>query len=101
MHTESRSRMISFRLTAEEYTRFRELCFTHGIRSVSEMARAAINMLLKEPDRVPEGALEVRVSELEGRLHMLALEIKKINQHQSTVVPARPELKMVAAHAGE
>jgi hypothetical protein len=72
--------MISFRLTAEEYDRFRELCFLHGIRSVSEMARAAINMLLQQPDRAPHESLETRVSELEGRLHLLSLELKKLNQ---------------------
>lgn len=81
MSLESRSRMISFRLTAEEYNRFRELCYSNGIRSVSEMARTAINMMLSQPSRAPQEALENRVSELEGRLHLLSLEIKKLNQH--------------------
>lgn len=73
--------MVSFRLTEEEYDRFLELCFSHGIRSVSEMARAGINLLLQQPMRVPEECLESRVSELEGRLHLLALELRK--QHRS------------------
>jgi hypothetical protein len=73
--------MISFRLTAEEYDRFRELCYSNGIRSVSEMARAAINMMLSQPSRVPQEALESRVAELESRLRLLSLEIKKLNQH--------------------
>lgn len=83
MSLESRSRMISFRLTAEEYDRFRDLCYTHGIRSVSEMARTAINMMLTQPSRGPQEALETRVSELESRLHLLSLEIKKLNQHSA------------------
>ena len=49
MSLESRNRMISFRLSAEEYEKFRELCFSSGIRSVSEMARVAINTLLQQP----------------------------------------------------
>lgn len=69
--------MISFRLTAEEYDKFRELCFARGIRSFSEMARAAINLLLQQPACAPQEALESRVAELEGRLHVLALELKK------------------------
>jgi len=73
--------MISFRLSAEEYEKYREFCFTSGMRSVSEMARAAINMLLQQPDRAPREALETRVSDLEGRLHMLSLEVKHINQN--------------------
>jgi hypothetical protein len=87
--------MISFRLTAEEYERFRELCYTHGIRSVSEMARSAINMMLSQPSRAPQEALETRVSELESRLHLLSLEIKRMNQHATpalngnVAIPAR------------
>lgn len=72
--------MISFRLTAEEYDKFRELCFAQGIRSVSEMARAAMHLLVQQPARAPKEALESRVAELEGRVHVLALEIKKLNQ---------------------
>lgn len=84
MSPESRSRMISLRLTAEEYDCLRELCFTHGIRSVSEMARTAINMLLQDPALVPQESLDTRVAELESRLHMLALEVKKLNQSTQT-----------------
>lgn len=69
--------MVSFRLTAEEYEKFRELCFTQGIRSVSEMARAGLNMLLQQPARAPQESLESRVTDLEARLHLLALELKK------------------------
>lgn len=84
MSLDSRSRMVSFRLTADEYDRFRELCFTHGIRNVSEMARTAINMLLQQPSQASRGALECRVAELEGRLHMLALEIKRLSHTSHT-----------------
>lgn len=72
--------MISFRLTAEEYERFHELCYTNGIRSVSEMARTAIKMMLSKPERAQQDALETRVTELESRLHLLSLEIKRLNQ---------------------
>jgi hypothetical protein len=75
--------MISFRLTSEEYQRFRELCFTNGIRSVSEMARAAINLLLQQPGRAPQEAIESRVADLEGRLNILALELKQLNMARS------------------
>ena len=70
--------MISFRLTAEEYENFRKLCFSHGVRSVSEMARTAINMLLTEPEKAQQQTVECRLSELEGRLHMLAMEIRQL-----------------------
>jgi hypothetical protein len=91
--------MISFRLTAEEYEKFRELCFTQGIGSISEMARAAINMLLQQPARAPQEALESRVAELEGRLHMLALELKKLNQDGQAVSHHSPRLAACAITA--
>lgn len=97
MPIECRSRMISFRLTAEEYERFRELCFTNGIRSVSEMARAAINLLLQQPARAPQEALEGRVAELEGRLHMLALEMRQINSARPQPVLNQPSLSHSAS----
>jgi hypothetical protein len=69
--------MVSFRLTADEYDRFRELCSNCGTRSVSELARAAINSLLKQSAQIPRDALESRVSELEGRVNMLRSEFRK------------------------
>jgi hypothetical protein len=76
--------MISFRLTMGEYKRFRELCFTHGVRSVSELARAAIHMLLEQSARVPQQSLESRVAAIEGRLHMLSLEIKRLSYDRTS-----------------
>ena len=73
--------MVSFRLTADEYDRIRELCFAQGIRSVSEMARAAINTLLQQPARASQDSLEFRVAELESRLHLLVLEMRKLSQN--------------------
>jgi hypothetical protein len=72
--------MISFRLTADEYNEIRKLCLTHGIRSVSEMARTAIHLLLREPARVQGESVEARLSDLEGRLQILALELKQLQE---------------------
>ena len=72
--------MISFRLSEEEHERFRQLCFTHGIRSVSELARVAMNNYFERPSRVPHHSLEYRIAELENRLQSLALELQKLTQ---------------------
>jgi hypothetical protein len=79
MTMRSRTRMVTFRLTEDEYERFRELCFTSGISSVSEMARSAINLFLKRPDSAPQQGLEMRIAELEGRIHALAMEMRQMN----------------------
>ena len=70
--------MISFRLTAEEYDRFQELCANSGTRSISEMARAAISAMLKQPLQVPRKTLEHQVATLEGRVNMLFTEFKRL-----------------------
>ena len=74
--------MISFRLTTEEYDRFRELCATCGTRSVSELARTAINALLKQPADVPRETLECQVAALEGRVNMLLTEFKRMRERE-------------------
>lgn len=90
MSSESKNRMITFRLSGEEYDKFRDLCFTQGIRSVSETARAAVSLLLQQPSQVTQVSLESRISELEGRVHLLALELKRLNQTISSPRPAEP-----------
>jgi hypothetical protein len=93
--------MVSFRLSAEEYEKFRELCYSSGIRSVSEMARVAINSMLQQPDRANQESLEARVAEIEGRLHILALEIKSLNQRRIQWNGANPPALANAARANQ
>ena len=88
MPVDSRSRMVSFRLTDHEFERCRDLCFRNGMRSVSEMARVAINLLIEQPSRASDGAIESRIAELEARLHILALQMKKLSQNAEEPDPA-------------
>jgi hypothetical protein len=78
--------MISFRLTADEYDRFHELCSACGTRSVSELARTAINALLKQPAHAPSDAIESRVAELEGRVNILRSELMKIRRQEPSPI---------------
>ena len=57
------------------------------------MARAAINMLLQEPERAPNEAIESRVAELEARVHMLFLELKRLDRGASPL-PVSPTAKL-------
>ena len=69
--------MISFRLTEDEYGRLRKLCLNNGIRSMSEIARFALdNMLLQQSIHSRHDALESRLADLEGRVHML--EVRRL-----------------------
>jgi Arc/MetJ-type ribon-helix-helix transcriptional regulator len=74
--------MISFRLPNDQYERFRDLCYSQGMRSVSELARAAICRLIAEPDQglVSREVLESRVASLEAQLSQVAQELKKLRK---------------------
>lgn len=80
MSLEAKSRMVSFRLSADEYERFRELCFSHGLQSVSDLARKAIGLLYQEPITVTDQSLELRVAGIEGRLKVLASDLKRLEK---------------------
>ncbi len=58
--------MVSFRLSPEEYRQLRDACATQGVRSVSELARAAMQGLIAPDGRaVP---LHTQVQELRDRV---------------------------------
>lgn len=62
----------------------------------------AINMLSEQPVKTPKEALEMRVSDLEARLHLLALEVKKLtSDNKRNGFNSATELKLMAAAAGE
>lgn len=82
MASRAKTRMVSFRVSLDEYDSFRELCFTHGIRSVSELARVGVNLLREKPSDTPQRALEARVGIVEARLRMLALKIDQLSKRE-------------------
>ena len=93
MSTEGRSKMISFRLSSREYKQFRDFRLARGSRSLSELARTAVNRLVTDPSFGVENMLEARINDLEGQLHMLSLELKRLKQ------AATPELLAPMAHS--
>jgi hypothetical protein len=74
-----KSKMVTFRLTPEDYERVRELCLSHGLGTVSELARTALNsFLLAGPAMASEQSLTERVSELEGRVRILSSDMHRL-----------------------
>jgi hypothetical protein len=72
-----RSRMISFRLSPEEYDRFSKMCSGRGARSVSDMVRVALLNLIAEEQEFDPLALEVR--DLRSQLKSVAGELERIS----------------------
>jgi hypothetical protein len=71
-----RSKMVSFRLSGDEYQTYREACATVGVRSLSELARAAMQHLIASR---PNGAsLDDQVRELRHQVLQLSREVEHI-----------------------
>jgi hypothetical protein len=77
----SRSRLIYFRVTEEELDRFRTLAESKGARSLSELARQALEGLQRtEPEReefLP--ALLEQITEVRERLKDMSGRLEEIN----------------------
>ncbi len=68
-----KSKMVSFRLSPEEYRQLRDACITQGIRSVSELARTAMQgLMVSTGEAVP---LHLQIQELRNRVTVLAEQI--------------------------
>jgi len=84
-----RSRMISVRLSEEEYSALRHLCSLTGARSVSDLTRDAMRSVLKgvnredplgsnlEEFRAGMKSLEKKVEQLEAKITMFKAEVER------------------------
>ncbi len=75
----TRTRMVSFRLSEDEYERLKDLSLMECARSVSEFARAA---LCKLPNGNGDSATTAapRMERLEGAVRQLKLEMRQLRQ---------------------
>lgn len=72
-----RSKMVSIRLSDEEFRRLRELCMTSGARSLSDLARDAMRRLIAGDGTAGE-VLTERVAELDQRLSHLQEKVTRL-----------------------
>ena len=75
---ESKSRMVSFRLSETEYAGIEEASRAHGYRSISLFARCAI---LAYHSASPQSNYEEQLSELRERMETMAAELIRISAH--------------------
>lgn len=78
-----KSKMISFRLSPEEYQRLRETCELQGVRSLSDLARTAMQELIASGWQPAPLSDEVR--DLRNRVRTLSLQMDRL----STIVHSR------------
>lgn len=65
--------MVSFRMSEEEYERLWNACEETGARSVSDLARTAVGLMIGPAADPDERQLEGRVRDLENLVHELWL----------------------------
>ena len=70
-----KSKMVSFRVSLEDYERLRLFCASQGQRSVSDFARLAVTSTLERPGII---TLASRVSEAEGRIAVLTHKVSHL-----------------------
>jgi hypothetical protein len=71
--------MISFRLSDEEYEHLTNLRETQGARSLSDLARAAMQSLITNGGNGNAG-IEERISHLDGRVKVLDRAVERLSQ---------------------
>ena len=73
-----RSKMVSIRLSDEEFRRLREMCETTGARSISDLAREAMHRLVDMPKN-GHGPVEMRLELLDQKVTNLQARLDKLS----------------------
>jgi len=72
-----RSRMISIRLSDDEYIGLKQLCAVSGARSVSDLAREAMRVLLNGTNR--DDVLSARMEEFRVQIRTIDRKIDQLS----------------------
>jgi hypothetical protein len=72
-----KSKMVSFRLSGDEYKMLQQACGKTGARSVSELARAAMQRIILE-DGFNSASTEGEIRELKLKFNVLAAEMERL-----------------------
>jgi len=78
-----RSRMISIRLSDEEYVGLKHLCTVSGARSVSDLAREAMRVLLNGTSR--DDLLSARMEEFRVQMRSIDRKIDQLSDRIASV----------------
>jgi len=73
-----RSKMVSFRLSLEEYARFQTICEARGIRSLSDLARTAVQNLGATKERIDPLWNEIGI--LRHQIRALSAELDRLSR---------------------
>ncbi|WP_321476835.1 ribbon-helix-helix protein, CopG family [uncultured Paludibaculum sp.] len=72
-----RSKMVSIRLSDDEFRRLREVCEATGARSISDLAREAMHRLVDMPHN-GHAPMESRLEQLDQKVSNLQARLDKL-----------------------
>ena len=75
-----RSKVISIRLSREEYDQFQDLCVVHGSDTISALARTALKLLALNENGNGKAAIESRVNAMDARVSQLDREVAHLSE---------------------
>jgi hypothetical protein len=73
-----KNKMISFRLSDQEYDELRSVCESQGVRSLSDFARLAIEKLIAGGEVGTETGLQSRIEALNSRVQVLDRAVERL-----------------------
>ncbi len=73
-------RMVSFRLSEEEYQQFLRLCRASNARSISAVARSAMHYWLERGPFNRDDPTSRKLEKLEARVALLTAEVERLQQ---------------------
>jgi len=74
----ARKRIVSLRLSDDEYQRLVELCPVHGAHSISDMARTAVCSFLVRADE-PKVRITPTVAKLQAKVGEIEDEVRRLS----------------------
>lgn len=83
-----KSKMVSFRLSGDEYKLLQNACSKNGARSVSELARAAMQKIILE-EGFTSASADGEIRELKLKFNVLAAEIDRLSRLVKDSSPAK------------
>jgi hypothetical protein len=75
-----KTKMVSFRLSGEEYRLLQGACERAGARSVSELARSAMQRIILDTGSLPTDSTEAHLRELQIKLDVLSAEVDRLSR---------------------
>ncbi|HEX4231922.1 MAG TPA: hypothetical protein VHZ07_24865 [Bryobacteraceae bacterium] len=75
-----KTKMVSFRISREEYRLLQGACSKAGARSVSELARSAMQRIILDAGLIDRGSTDAELRELQLKFSVLSAEVDRLSR---------------------